>query len=151
MQEARVLKMREIVNLMLINAQVCLTTVDDSDAQGLQRLAKAMNALMPGGRDSFASILTAMKNLAETVRIYELSIVDLKMIEKSDEARVVEAREKVEAIEQAALGNPDLPDFTSLPTDELEKIFAAGQLLDSRRDRPTVPMPPSGPIIDHSP
>ncbi len=148
-QETRTEKLRGIVDLMLKNAMVAMTPVDDEDAKGLARQAKALNGLMPGGRDTLAAILGAMKGLIETLRTYELSIVDLRMIEKADQTKAKQESEKEEAIQALAGGNPEMPDFGALPTEELERIFEAAELLDNRRDRPAVPMPPSGPMIDH--
>lgn len=114
-----------------------LTIPDDTDDEAMKAKMVALNTLLPGKMDSLSTILNTTRQLAETVRAHETSLMDI---------HAEAAKRKAERHATGAIGEDDGDDlsFAGLTMEEQMQLLDAALLLDGSRAAPTFPLPPTG-------
>lgn len=136
----------------LLSAALSLPAADDVEGQNLK--ANALNTLLAGRNDSVASHLAAYRALvafthAGTTDIWKI-LESKKLLADERDASLIGASVNGGTVAMTAnvQAGPPLPDMRSLPTESLDKLYAAAMVLDSSRPRPAVVLPPGDAVLE---
>jgi hypothetical protein len=118
-----------------------LATPDPLDEEGLKRKAAAMETLFVGKGDGVASALSALARLGESIQ--------------NQQRKALGAEDRPKQVQlTGADGGPiattrggDGPNLDGMTTAELEILYEAALLVEGKRQRPPIPVPPSDPPV----
>lgn len=109
---------------------------DDVKAQ-----AEALNVLLAGRGDSLMGVISTQAKLAETIQNQRRKALGMEDRPK----RVEHTGPGGGPIETDTRTTVEV-DYSRFTTEELELMRAAAQVVEGRKSRPPIPMPPTGPI-----